>query len=175
MAIAMSANSIQSPNNNTNPINTSNQARVKESVQQIKQQTIDLANDLLDLGDELAGKINDPSRSKENKKLSQQHPSTLSKSEESAATLAALRQQEEDDKKLKQKKKKIQEKLKTLNDIIDTIDTSSLTEEQKKEIELFKKNIRDLKTLEQKLKQLENEESHLTTLLNGANASDKRG
>jgi len=124
---------------------------------------------LQDLTQELSGRVavKDPNKTQNKEAVDQKHDAKTAQTEEGSEVMASsVGAQDELEKKKKTKKKNFEEKLKTLSDIVSFIDVKQLNEEDKQEVDTFKKNVRDLNILNRKLDDLDKEETFLSGILN---------
>ena len=127
-----------------------------------------MKDNFMDLKEELAGKIKDPSRQKDTETIDRLM--TLVQKDENvppelAAEVAAIVQGSEELDKKRRKRRKFEEKIAEFAKILEEIDTSKLSEEEKKMLEEFKKNLQTMKKLSGELKLLEREEESLGDLV----------
>jgi len=147
-----------------------NQAKTLSEVKQLATQTLkELMIALQDLTQELSGRVavKDPNKTQNKDALDQKQDAKTAQTEEGSEVVASsVGAQDELEKKRKTKKKNFEEKLKTLSYIVSFIDVKQLNEEDKQEVDTFKKNVRDLNTLNRKLDDLDKEETFLSGILN---------
>jgi hypothetical protein len=147
-----------------------NQAKTLNEVKELATQTLkELMIALQDLTQELSGRVavKDPNKTQNKDALDQKQDAKTAQTEEGSEIVASsVGAQDELEKKKKTKKKNFEEKLKTLSDIVSFIDVKQLNEEDKQEVDTFKKNVRDLNTLNRKLDDLDKEETFLSGILN---------
>jgi hypothetical protein len=147
-----------------------NQAKTLNEVKELATQTLkELMIALQDLTQELSGRVavKDPNKTQNKDALDQKQDAKTAQTEEGSEIVASsVGAQDELEKKRKTKKKNFEEKLKTLSDIVSFIDVKQLNEEDKQEVDTFKKNVRDLNTLNRKLDDLDKEETFLSGILN---------
>lgn len=147
-----------------------NQAKTLSEVKQLAAQASkEVMIALQDLTQELSGRVavKDPNKTQNKDALDQKQDAKTAQTEEGSEVVASsVGAQDELEKKRKTKKKNFEEKLKTLSDIVSFIDVKQLNEEDKQEVDTFKKNVRDLNTLNRKLDDLDKEETFLSGILN---------
>ena len=147
-----------------------NQAKTLSEVKQLATQTLkEVMIALQDLTQELSGRVavKDPNKTQNKDALDRKQDAKTAQTEEGSEVVASsVGAQDELEKKRKTKKKNFEEKLKTLSDIVSFIDVKQLNEEDKQEVDTFKKNVRDLNTLNRKLDDLDKEETFLSGILN---------
>jgi len=147
-----------------------NQAKTLSEVKQLATQTLkEVMIALQDLTQELSGRVavKDPNKTQNKEAVDQKNDAKTAQTEEGSEVMASsVGAQDELEKKKKTKKKNFEEKLKTLSDIVSFIDVKQLNEEDKQEVDTFKKNVRDLNILNRKLDDLDKEETFLSGILN---------
>ena len=145
---------------------TGDQQAVKELTQQLNEIAQDAMVSLQDLSEELSGKVavKDPNKAKKKDSVEGDR-GTHDGMEELAGEMSASVSAQDELERKKKKRKKLEGKLKMMGGILAEIDTSALEEEDQKEIETFQKNLNTMNRLNRRLNQLDQEEEHLSGLL----------
>ncbi|RAP31394.1 hypothetical protein DID76_02850 [Candidatus Marinamargulisbacteria bacterium SCGC AG-414-C22] len=154
--------------NSAGVVQNQNAVQKQEFSKQMAEFRAEVANDLKDLGDELANKVALPKKKVVDdmkQALTQQASSGKEIPPELAAQIVSIIEGQEELEKKKRKRKKFEDKLAAFAKILDTIDTSKLSDEEKKILEDFKKNMKTMKKLSRENQQLELEEENLIELL----------
>ncbi len=136
-----------------------------------------LANDLKDLTEELAGRVVVKQTKKDIDTLKESLAHVTDGKEipaELAGEIAGIIQQQDDIQKKRKKRKDFEDKLEEFATLTEQIDLKKLSDKEKNVLEKFKKNIRTMKQLSRELKLLEKEEDELSEFIKKLQQKQKK-